>query len=450
MARADRLRRGLLMAVLTVGITAGLAPPATAASPVRAAVAAVDCGGAPLLLQPACYAATAVGGAAGYVGAVAGATVGAAAGQLASGLGDAALSALTGFVVGGAVWFLGQLGAAVTGTTQVQVSSGWFTAHYRTMAGLAAVLAAVFLLLQAATTLVAHDPRRLLRSVAMVAVAGLGTFAAVAVTALMLQVSDELSALVAGSTVGDLHQALTGAARGLGTLMLTSGGPAIPAFATLLAGLIAAAGSVVIWMELLLREVAIYAALLFFPIGLAGLVWDGSRRWARRLTEILGALIFAKFVIVAILSLAAGGLASGRDGYSGVLVGAALLLVAAFSPFLLLRIVGVLEVAAAATALEGVRARGTRPLARGGQGALSAVQRHRSAGAGGGITVAGGGGSGVPAAAGAAGGAGALAAAGVSGVQKAGRQATRTASQTVTAASGGGAPPPKPPTAKGA
>jgi hypothetical protein len=282
----------------------------------------------------------------------------------------------------------------------------------------------------------------------MVAVAGLGTFAALAVTALLLQVSDELSALVAGSTVGDLHQALTGAAHGLGTLMLTSGGPAIPAFATLLAAVIAAAGSVVIWMELLLREVAIYAALLFFPIGLAGLVWDGSRRWARRLTEILGALIFAKFVIVAILSLAAGGLASGRDGYSGVLVGAALLLVAAFSPFLLLRIVGVLEVAAAATVLEGVRARGTRPLARGGQSALSAVQRRRPAGAGG-ITVAGGAGSGARAAAGAAGGAGALAAAGVAGVQQAGRQATRTASQTVTAASGGPRTP-KPPTAKGA
>jgi hypothetical protein len=137
---------------------------------------------------------------------------------------------------------------------------------------------------------------------------------------------------------------------------------ATPLFPALIAALLVAAAAVVIWIELLLREVAIYAVVLFFPLALAGLVWDASRAWSRRLAEMLAALIFSKFVIVAILALASGGLASGSEGFGGVLVGASLLLVAAFAPILLMRVIGVLEVAAAASVLEGAAAR--HPLRR--------------------------------------------------------------------------------------
>lgn len=415
----------VFLAVLATPAGAFAAEPgiATAPGPAAAVPMVVDCGGVPLLAQPACYAAGLVGDTAGAVtGAVTGA-VGGVGGQLAGGLGDAALSALTNFVVGGAVWFLGQVADVVTRSTELSVTAGWFTARYRVMAALAGSLTVLFVLLAALAALIARDPRRLIRPVAMIPAAGLGTFAAVAVTRLLLAVSDQMSAAVSRGLTGDLREALTGAAHGLGTLTLVGGGPVVPAFATMLAGLLAAVAAVVIWLELLLREVAIYATLLFFPIGLAGLVWDGSRRWAGRLTEILCALIFAKFVIVAVLSLAVGGLASGREGYGGVLLGAALLVVAAFAPFLLLRIIGVLEVAAAATALEGVRQRGMRPVLHGGQSALRAVQRGVPTGAGR-VTVAGGG---MAAAGGAAAGGAAVA-------STVGRAAGRTASRTVTAA----------------
>jgi hypothetical protein len=95
-------------------------------------------------------------------------------------------------------------------------------------------------------------------------------------------------------------------------------------------------------------------------------------------------------VIVAVLSLAAGGLAGGWEGYAGVLSGAALLLVAAFSPFLLLRVIAVFEVAVAAAALDGARQRGTRPVVHTGQAVLHTIQRHRvmATSPGGGVTVA--------------------------------------------------------------
>lgn len=371
----------LLFALTPMLLQAAPAQAAPAAPPLQS-----PCQSLPLVLQPACFAREQIGGAlegnGGFIGNPIGTVVGAAS--------DSAMEALTGFVVDGAVWFLGQIAEAVTSSTSVTVTSSWFAEHYASMTALAAVFALLFLLLAAAGTAFHQDPTRLGRAVFAVGVAGLGTAAATTVTQLLLVVSDELSVLVAGSLAGDLKQALTGATRGLSSLTLTPGvgGAEVPAFAGLIAGLVAAVAAVLIWIELLLRGVAIYASLLFFPIALAGLAWEPSRRWARRLAELITALIFAKFVIVAILSLAAGALASGGEGYAGVLSGAALLLVAAFAPFLLLRVLGVFEVAVAAAALDGARQRGTRPLMHGSQTTMYAVQRHRALSAQRGVRVA--------------------------------------------------------------
>ena len=198
-------------------------------------------------------------------------------------------------------------------------------------------------------------------------------------TGLLVAISDQLSAAVTTGSGQDLRTALSGMGAALAATGVVTGNGAAPLFAVGLGGVVTALAAAVIWLELLLREVAIYAALLFFPIGLAGLAWAPSAAWARRLAELLAALIFAKFVIVAILTLAAAGLASGSQGFAGVLAGIALLVVSAFAPFLLLRLIGVAEVAAAAGVLEGARQRGTRPLVSGGQMALYTVQRHAGA-----------------------------------------------------------------------
>jgi hypothetical protein len=59
-----------------------------------------------------------------------------------------------------------------------------------------------------------------------------------------------------------------------------AGGAGVPLFATLLGGVVAALAVAVIWIELLLREVAIYAALLFFPSRWPG--WRGRAAAAGR------------------------------------------------------------------------------------------------------------------------------------------------------------------------
>ncbi len=83
------------------------------------------------------------------------------------------------------------------------------------------------------------------------------------------------------------------------------------------------------------------------------MIWPATSRWARRLVELLVAIVLAKFVIVAILSLASAALAnttltqSDGNTFERMLAGAALLVLAAWSPFALLRLIPMMEVAAA-------------------------------------------------------------------------------------------------------
>jgi hypothetical protein len=77
------------------------------------------------------------------------------------------------------------------------------------------------------------------------------------------------------------------------------------------------------------------------------MIWPAGWRWCRRLIEFLIAIIFAKVFIVAIINLAAAGLARGGlgDKFEGVLAGGALLLMAAFTPIALLKLIPLAEAA---------------------------------------------------------------------------------------------------------
>ena len=60
-----------------------------------------------------------------------------------------------------------------------------------------------------------------------------------------------------------------------------------------------------------IRAAAVYVAVLFLPLALASLAWPAIAHWCRRLVDTLVALVLGKFVIVSVLSLAAGALAGG-------------------------------------------------------------------------------------------------------------------------------------------
>lgn len=270
---------------------------------------------------------------------------------------SAALGAVTGWVVQGASWLLGQIGGVLTSTTSVDLGAGWFVDHYRTMAALTAVVILPLLLLSVLQAVYRQSAAVLIRVVAVqLPLALLLTAVAVQLVQLSLSATDALATSVSAGAGVDVQKALQGVATQL--VSQAGGGPdSAPAFVVLLGALLVAVASFVLWLELLVRAAAVYVAVLFLPMALASLVWPAVSHWCRRLVDTLVALVLAKFVIVAILSLAAAALASGTGaGFSAVLGGAALLLLAAATPFTLLRLVPMVE-AGAVHQLEGARHR---------------------------------------------------------------------------------------------
>src|SRR5581483_3807291 len=111
-----------------------------------------------------------------------------------------------------------------------------------------------------------------------------------------------------------------------------------------------------LWIELLLREAAVYVVVLMLPLAFAALAWPARRIWAVRAVELLVALILSKFAIVAVLSLGGAAIVAsvGHRSVSGAMAGAVLIMLATLSPWALLRLIPLAEIATgAAGALRG-------------------------------------------------------------------------------------------------
>ncbi len=261
---------------------------------------------------------------------------------------------------GFAEWLVGLLGRmaqqAVTSmletlldaTTRVSFIDGWWIEPQaqelvQAVLALAGGLMVVFLLLALLQSLLAGDPGMALRAAAVDApVSVFGTIVlGVAVTA-VVQATDAAAGVVldGGEEV----------AQALATL-------ATPMAGTPLSGLLVglfALGAFLIWVELVVREALLYLLVAFAPLMLAGRVWPAARGVWKRTVEVGFAIIVSKFVIAFALRLGATAVNTGtRDGVdlAGQLGGTVLLLVAAFMPYTLFRL---LDVAADAARAQGV------------------------------------------------------------------------------------------------
>jgi type IV secretion system protein TrbL len=213
------------------------------------------------------------------------------------------------------------------------------------------------------------------RALAAVPVAFVLTGGAVAIVAALLGVTDWACQAISGQAGPNSREFFGDVAKAFGTITDDSGptGAAPALFVALLASIFAALAALAVWVELLIRSAGIYVCVLFFPVVLVARIWPKLEKWATRLAEALTALILSKFVIVAVLSVAAAALADSRasEGFNGVLAAGALLVFAAFAPLVLFRLVQFAD--------PQIHARGGNAgtLARGGQTAMSAAQAAR-------------------------------------------------------------------------
>jgi type IV secretion system protein TrbL len=257
----------------------------------------------------------------------------------------AALAAILAFVLGGAKWTMDHMAGVISSTTSPTLTAGWFTGVYLRVEAIAVFFALLFLCAAATEAMLRSDMALITRAAfAYLPLSLLLTAVAAPIAMLLLAASDELSSGLANVAGNGTTHFLTGtSAWVLGGLTVAD-----PFFAVMAGGLVVAAGGA-LWVEMLLREIAVYVVAAMLPLVFAAMVWPARRVWATRTIEVLVALILSKIAIVVVLALGGAALDhAGTSGISKLLGGLALVILGAFSPWLLLRLIPMAEVASAA------------------------------------------------------------------------------------------------------
>jgi hypothetical protein len=247
------------------------------------------------------------------------------------------MKVFTVFFTDGASWFLERLEELVTAPTRPDLSVGWWVEKYNLMLALAAVVAAATLILALIDDAAKGSPEGLARAVLLLVNLGL-----------------------------DSAKTLGSSAEWFAAFSSTTGSPATPAVAALIAALITILAALVIFLELMLRANAIYLIAALIPVLYAVRIWPAAKTVVRRTTEILVAVVFVQPVVG--LAVAMGAAASATlDGvgdssfqeFGTAIAGATMLLLAALSPWAFIALLPALEGAVS-------HGRGQRDAVRGG------------------------------------------------------------------------------------
>jgi hypothetical protein len=258
-------------------------------------------------------------------------------------------SKLVSIVNDGAATALRLTASLMGSTTRPALESTWFSATYWRVVSLSTLLTLPFLFAAAVHALLRSDPAMLCRAaLGYLPLAMLAVAIAAPLTMLVLSATDEMCTFLAGAA-GDSDAAFL--ARAASDLTNPAAIAADPVVAFVV-GLVTVAATLALWIELLIRAIAVDVIVLLLPLFFAAMVWPARRIWAIRAIETLFALILSKLAIVAVLTLGGAALgAAGQGGTSGLtalLTGATLMLLAVLSPWALLRLLPLHEVAAAA------------------------------------------------------------------------------------------------------
>jgi hypothetical protein len=258
-------------------------------------------------------------------------------------------------------WILGAVGYFVDGilnflktAARPDVTAAWFAgtgSPYATVRNVAVTLLLGFVLLGLLQGLLAGDVNAMLRRVASdLPFAVLGMIATTVIVAKLLDLTDALSTAVLDQSGGQAVDFLSGF--GVQVTGATEG------FAAVLLGIVAVLAAFFVWVELMVRSVLVYVLVALSPLAFASSVWPVARGLVRKLAELLVAIILSKLVVCIAISVGVAALAGNEDpaaaaSGSGVpaaslgalFVGTAVLGLAAFAPFMLLKLIPLAEAA---------------------------------------------------------------------------------------------------------
>ena len=286
----------------------------------------------------------------------------------------------------------GAIVSTITSSTSPELTAAWFQQSFAPMAALGAALALLVTLIALTSAAARRDPAALAGTLAGIVRAGLGTGLLIALTTLALQITDGISADVIRTS----HQTFWSQ---VGTAWGSSGfgGFGSSALAMLMAILQVIAG-VIVWLELAVRNAAIYLTVLFFPVALAASIWPPLSGWTSRLARLLFLFVILKPVVLIVLAFAGNAALAGLSlngslpSSAGTVIAAiTIFALAAMAPWALMLIVAADAESAAVGA--GVRAAAGHAVSDGAAtlGRVGGKVRGGASRAGGAIGAAGGG-----------------------------------------------------------
>jgi hypothetical protein len=241
-----------------------------------------------------------------------------------------------------------QSGQSVQGLTSPDLTGAYFNQYYQRSAAVAALIAMGIGIAAAAFFAVTRNGIRLIYAgIGYPSMVALGIVIAPGLLATILRLTDDLGFYVAGPV--QISSALQNLA-GIYSVPspagpVVAGGTAPPVFLVMVTAMAAVLFGLIGIIELLARSVAIYLVVLFWPLALASSAWGGGFGLARRFLRVIVAVIVAKPVMVIVVSLGVGLIATAPLDLISMIEGVMLLLVALLAPLVPFALFGGAEAA---------------------------------------------------------------------------------------------------------
>ena len=240
---------------------------------------------------------------------------------------------------GAAAWLFEAVWAVFDTTTLVDVTEPGYVGVYNILFGVAVFVVLIFFCLQLITGLIHRDPTALTRAALGAAKSILGSFVAIGLTGLLLEITDQLAVGIVqatGNTMETIGDRITLLAAGFAGINIAA--PGVGAIVTIFLAGLALSAAAIVWFSLLIRKALLLVAIVFAPIALAGFSWDATKGWFGKWATFVIALILSKLVLVVIFLVAITQVSAPIEldlaSISDPIAGVVLMFIAAFAPYM--------------------------------------------------------------------------------------------------------------------
>ncbi|NNN21044.1 MAG: hypothetical protein HKL80_03465 [Acidimicrobiales bacterium] len=280
------------------------------------------------------------------------------------------LDAISKWIGNAAAFLVEKLGQIMENASQPGIGTSWFSLNYQNMIMIAGLVIVPLIFISVIRSIFMQDfngmGKMVMIQIPGAFIAGIGS---IQIVKTLIEIVDSFSNQLLAQSGSNFPEMISRINSAL--ISPLSSMPTIASGALAFIALGILSGTLVLFIEMIMRSSAIDIAVLFLPISFAAMVFPYTAHILRRLIETIASLILSKFVVAGVLAMASSEIASNpyTSSFSTITVGLACIWLAAFSPFMLFKIVPLVD----ASVLSGITEVGQRVHSRGKEMAKIAV-----------------------------------------------------------------------------